>query len=120
MAEKPYSDKAEAEMGKEEADGVEPEEIEPVTIELPHDDFPKLDKDEEGDTVMALLTGTVIKKSDDCCYVKFDKAAVIHGKMTHAQKKKVMRIEDALEGKKGVDNKYALARSIVLKKKGVR
>lgn len=112
-------DRAEAAMGQEDADkGVEPEEIEPITVEFAHEDFPKLDYDEEGDSVMALVMGKVVKKGKDSCVVEFDKAAVIHGKMTQGQKKRVMKLEDVLAHKPGVENKYALARHIVLKKKG--
>lgn len=93
------------------------QEIDEVSIEFDRDDFPSLDKDKVGDEVVVVLAGYVTKTEDDAVMVEFNRASVVHGKMTPEQKKKVMSMEDELSGKKGADNKYALARYIALRRK---
>lgn len=92
-------------------------EIEPVRVRLPVDQFPELKKDDEGDKVVMVMVGYAVKKTDAAMSVEFTRASLIHGKMTAAQKKKMMRLEDALKHKPGVDNPFALARHMVLRKK---
>ena len=90
-------------------------EIEDVVIEFDRADFPALKADEKGDKVLVVLAGYVTELEDDAVLVEFNRASVVHGRMTTGQKGKVMRLEDTLEGKEGVKNKYALARYMVLK-----
>lgn len=106
-------------LGEDEAEsGRTPaQDIEPFTFSLDYSDFPKLEKEQEGDRVMLLVMGEIVSKDKKQTTVEISKASVIHGKMTGAQKKKVTRLEDELESRPGVKNKYALARHIALKKK---
>lgn len=109
---------AEMKMGMDEArSGMEAEEVEPFSVSLPYDDFPQLRSEPEGGHVMLLVMGEVKSKDGEQTTLEVNKASVIHGKMTPVQKKKVMHLEDALGHRPGVQNKYALARHIVLKKK---
>lgn len=92
-------------------------EIERVVLALPHDDFPGLEDEDEGDKVVVVLSGYVAAHSGDQVFVEFDYASLVHGKMTPGQKHRVMKLEEELGGRKGVKNKYALARHIALRGK---
>ncbi|MDI6808514.1 MAG: hypothetical protein QME66_05970 [Candidatus Eisenbacteria bacterium] len=92
-------------------------EIEPQKISLPLRDFPELKGESEGDKVVLVLAGYVDEMDKQSVVVEVSRAAIVHGKMTSGQKRRVMRLEDALKGKRGIENRFALARHLVLNKK---
>ena len=92
-------------------------EIEPQKISLPLRDFPELRGESEGDKVVLVLAGYVDELDKQSVIVEVSRASLVHGKMTSGQKRKVMRLEDALKNKRGIENRFALARLLVLHKK---
>ena len=94
------------------------EEINPTYITFEKEMFPQLAGDGEGDKVVVVLSGKVIKVLSDEVAVIFDSASVVHGKMPKlGSGERFKRLSAELEGK-GAENPGALAAYIGRKKYG--
>lgn len=101
--------------------------INPVHVNFSHFEFPELKGESVGDEVMVVMRGFVTKVTGQkpeknhfgepmSTEVRFARSSVIHGKMSGEKKRLVKRLEDELEGKPSVKNRFALARSIANKR----
>lgn len=94
------------------------EEIDEVTLDLDKDVFPGLGSEKEGDKVVVVLVGNVVRDYEEAVTVEFNRASVVHGKMPKlGSGERFRRLEKALE-QKGAKNPGGLAAYIGRRKFG--